>query len=465
MKKTKKKEAVANPDFKLLDKDEWTFGLPQPAPGTHLNVFKYRAPISAWTLFNSFLPKSLLKKIWDDRKANDPLAWSYGKSKPRTIGGGQFSYSLILCFLACQVRITGLQNKPKENEKNDHPLRGNYINAKSHFENMLKETAGDETNTGKFPGIAILELLSGRFQFVAEYFDSISKNFQAIVGKIGEYTAGDEKLLHFTGDSDNIRMILTKPDRVGHWFYELCIKLSNGLSYLLYLRAHLSDPARAISIKTSEIVKDWTSITTSLGGPGANPNAVTVFDSYYLDNTGRNHCIENKKKFIGAIQRSRFEPICQHLSGLCHEKGEWECAYNEKTNELLVKYFDPEHPAPKYVLSNAFIKRKKPLNAKKSKKKSKSVTVPVYSEYNHLYNLCDRFNRNLHERTWPHKTGGNGSMGEDGHYHNFALSSILQNIFNLYFDINAEDYSKVSFSKFCCDLADEIVRFAFNGVE
>ena len=89
-------------------------------------------------------------------------------------------------------------------------------------------------------------------------------------------------------------MILTKPDRVGHWFYELCIKLANGLSYLLYFRAHLSDPARAISIKTSEIVKDWTSITTSLGGPGANPNAVTVFDKYYLDNTDRNHCIDNK---------------------------------------------------------------------------------------------------------------------------------------------------------------------------
>jgi len=71
----------------------------------------------------------------------------------------------------------------------------------------------------------------------------ISKNFQSLVSRVGEFAAGDEKLLHFTGNSKNIRMILTKPDRVGHWFCELCIKLVNGLSFLLYFRAHLSDPA------------------------------------------------------------------------------------------------------------------------------------------------------------------------------------------------------------------------------
>jgi hypothetical protein len=154
-------------------------------------------------------------------------------------------------------------------------------------------------------------------------------------------------------------MILTKPDRVGHWFYELCIKLPNGSSFLLYFRAHLSDPANGVSIKTQEIVKDWTTITTTLGGAGANPNAITVFDSYYLCNAGRTYCITEKKKFIGAIQRNRFEPICSHLSGMAHEKGEVAAAYNEKTNELLIKYFDPEHDSPKYVLSNAFIKTKK----------------------------------------------------------------------------------------------------------
>ena len=96
-------------------------------------------------------------------------------------------------------------------------------------------------------------------------------------------------------------MILTKPDRVGHWFYELCIKLKNGLSFLLYFRAHLSDPKRGVSIKTAEIVKEWTDITTTLGGEGANRDAITVFDSYYLCNSGRNHCNEESKPFIGAI--------------------------------------------------------------------------------------------------------------------------------------------------------------------
>ena len=88
------------------------------------------------------------------------------------------------------------------------------------------------------------------------------------------------------------------------------------------------------------------------------------------------------------------------------------------------------------------------------------MSIPVYSEYAIIFNLCDRFNRNLHERTWSHKSGGFHRMGEPGNYHNFALSSVLQNIFNLYHSINGEDDNQESFCDFCCRLADEIAQFA-----
>ena len=179
--------------------------------------------------------------------------------------------------------------------------------------------------------------------------------------------------------------------------------MKNGLSYLLYFRAHLSNPAKGNSIKTVEIVKDWTDITTTLGGDDANPDAITCFYSYYLCNNGRDHCNKEKKNFIAAIQRNRFESICSHLSGFAHEKGQVAAVYNQKTDELLIKYYDPEHDSPKYVLSNAFRKSKK---SKTLKKRSRKSTIPVYSEYVEMFNLCDRFNRNLHERTWPHKRGG-----------------------------------------------------------
>ena len=251
---------------------------------------------------------------------------------------------------------------------------------------------------------------------------------------------------------------MTKPDRVGHWFYELCIKLSNGLSFLLHFRAHLSDPHRHITIKTSEIVEKWTTIATTIGGENFNPDAITAFDSYYLDTSGRIFCNDKSKNFIAGIQKSRFSSICDHLSGLVHEKKEIAAAYNEKTNEVLVKYWDPEHPQPKFVLSNAFkLKKVTP----KGKRRVREVTIPVYSEYAQMFNLCDRFNRNLHERTWPHKTGGKARKGEHGQYHNFAFSAVLQNIFNLYHDVNGEDHTLISFKDFFCNLADDIVRYAY----
>ena len=171
----------------------------------------------------------------------------------------------------------------------------------------------------------------------------------------------------------------------------------------------MSNPAKGNSIKTVEIVKDWTDITTTLGGDDANPDAITCFYSYYLCNNGRDHCNKEKKNFIAAIQRNRFESICSHLSGFAHEKGQVAAVYNQKTDELLIKHYDPEHYSPKYVLSNAFRKSKK---SKTLKKRSRKSTIPVYSEYVEMFNLCDRFNRNLHERTWPHKSGGLHKKGE-----------------------------------------------------
>ena len=63
-------------------------------------------------------------------------------------------------------------------------------------------------------------------------------------------------------------------------------------------------------------------------------------------------------------------------------------------------------------------------------------TMPVYSKYAEMINLCDRFNRKLQKK------------GEPGNYHNFALSAVLQNIFNLYHAINDEDHTKISFCQF-----------------
>jgi hypothetical protein len=58
-----------------------------------------------------------------------------------------------------------------------------------------------------------------------------------------------------------------------------------------------------------------------------------------------------------------------------------------------------------------------------------------------IFNLCDIFNRNLHDRSWPLRLGGHGVYTEPPTEHNFAfysiiLDSILENVFSLYMYMN-----------------------------
>lgn len=56
----------------------------------------------------------------------------------------------------------------------------------------------------------------------AEYTEDISKNFQKFVLELGNSCVGDEKLFHYTGLTKDIRLVVSKPGRVGLWFYAVC---------------------------------------------------------------------------------------------------------------------------------------------------------------------------------------------------------------------------------------------------
>ena len=51
----------------------------------------------------------------------------YVKAQRHTISRGDFVYATLLQFLAGQIRIIVLQNKPKENQKKLDPLRQSYM--------------------------------------------------------------------------------------------------------------------------------------------------------------------------------------------------------------------------------------------------------------------------------------------------------------------------------------------------
>ena len=52
--------------------------------------------------------------------------------------------------------------------------------------------------------------------------------------------------------------------------------------------------------------------------------------------------------------------------------------------------------------------------------------------------------------------------GDLGHQHNFALSCILQNVFNAYLDVCDIDVKTYEFKTFALRLADEIMKILTN---
>ena len=91
--------------------------------------------------------------------------------------------------------------------------------------------------------------------------------------------------------------------------------------------------------------------------------------------------------------------------------------------------------------------------------------MPVYDDYRILFDKCDKFDKRLHHCTWPHKSGGRNVLGDRGCQNNFAMSCMLLNVFNAWFQTNSVDSQSVDFSTNCIALADEIYAFATTLVD
>ena len=164
-----------------------------------------------------------------------------------TINSNKFSLRVIYSFFAVKMRIHALQKKRKASQPRENLLIEAIKESRSHF--------GE-----KLPGVKILKFLLARYLLTENYFARITDNIMSIIRRFGEFVAGDEKLLHFTGNSGDIRMVKSKPDKVGLWFYELCALLPNELQVIVYFRLQRSNPRSAETIKTKDILKDWADV-------------------------------------------------------------------------------------------------------------------------------------------------------------------------------------------------------------
>ena len=132
-----------------------------------------------------------------------------------------------------------------------------------------------------------------------------------------------------------------------------------------------------------------------------------------------------------------MKTVMAALDGKVNKPGDWEELYNKEKKLLMVKYYDfDKNIRRKTVMSNVFV----PFAARPH-----AAAVPVYDGYKAAFAFCDKYNNH---------------PGDLGHQHNFALSCMLQNTFNAYFEANLVNAKSIDFRDNCLALADEIYACA-----
>lgn len=388
--------------------------------------------LSLLTIFRKFITDELIQKIFNNI---DPSALILNKARNWIL---KPTLSDILIALAITIRIYGLQNKAHADVGNDRPLRTAIVEAITHFEDTIIGI--------KIPGLDQLTRLITLPLFTSEYYQDISTNFQSVIDRLGERCAGDEKLFHFTGDSPNIRHVPTKPGAVGFWLYQLSVPLQNNHSYLLLTKLHENREKQTVA----SVVSTWVEVVQRLGYPGT----LLTFDSYYMSNESRNILHASNVKYVGAFRSNIFADYTKVCLDYVKKKGQWVGFYNPTTHHSIIHYYhEDENLGRKYVMSNA---------CTLEKVRSAGNSVPLFDLYGATFNVCDKYNQQLHNHTWPLRKGGFQRGGEKGTQHNYIFSCILQNTFNLYSEVMGEDYQEQNFRTNCVNLADQLCRYAHH---
>jgi hypothetical protein len=283
-------------------------------------------------IFMFFVSPDLLAMTWASRPA-DHWYVRHGQGG-WFLGGGRLNMRLFYAYFAVYILITGRQNAPKESMTGLRFLRENIRSSLSHFEGVV--------GPGKLPGYTTIEAAWCRLYILRYLWDFIAKRFQEAVKYPGVSIAGDEKLFHYTGHSAYVRLVPSKPDRIGLWFYELCCMLHGRQPYLLDFLLQDSLNSLNISIPVQTITYRWGSIVKHFQNAESQYFPLLVFDSYYLDKAGMLSLRERGISYIASAQSNRVGQLIDQqiaLGQTVSTPGETGAIWNDSTRELFVHHW------------------------------------------------------------------------------------------------------------------------------
>jgi len=189
-----------------------------------------------------------------------------------------------------------------------------------------------------FPNKHIWRTLLAHYHIGYTYWSELSSNFAAALTSLGQIVAGDEKLVHFTGDSLFIRKVAEKPDRIGLWTYELCVRLAKDTPFLVYMRLHDASAMTGVHVPVHEIVQDWVEIVKT----DPDNNVILVFESYYHSQQAHDLLINQGVSYIAACKEMSFQKLATVLEQHATRSGQYAIAWNDTSKEICVLHNHPD---------------------------------------------------------------------------------------------------------------------------
>ena len=410
---------------------------------------------SLFSIFRTFVTDRIVERLVSDFDLLNPSMGRRrsGQNQKRL----QIDAKKVWQTFAVYTFLTAKQKVATENRRNGRFMRSSIEEARSYFHSKYGV---------KSIGREIIEKLIGNMLLSQNYSEEISQNFISILASLGQSVAGDEKLWWFTGNSESIRLVPSKPGKTGLWFYELCCRLRAGgveIPFLMHLLMHSSTLMR---VSVGDVVKLWVACIRLVGrlkvasGLNPNPKCYLCFDSYYESSETRSFLLEKRQYFSASCKtdRVKLEVDRTHNDGVPDLVGQSRTIYNEETKELFTYHYDRQKGVgKKYNLSYGFTH-----SQLRAKVKSHENFIPGYTHYKTFFEACDNFNRRLHDCHYPHKRGGKGQPGDLGSHHDFLMACIFQNTRNAYFCVTDLDPNSSTFENDMTMLASDMYFYSLT---
>ena len=207
----------------------------------------------------------------------------------------------------------------------------------------------------------------------------------------GQSLALDERMHPWRGKSPCVRKIPSKPNPVGHWTMQMCLRMSHPIPYCCGMFPFDQDKGSAEKI----VLDDVAAWAVSLQKYKEARMPIIVTDSYYFTKATHGVYADERYPYISAVKVDRMDNIITELKSRVDAPGKFCAAHNTGTNEVVVHYYSRNKDVGrKTVYSNAF--------SVIHSQNQPSTRPPVWGEYKELCSGCETFNRMVAAYKWPY---------------------------------------------------------------